>query len=74
MEENTEIKSLGEALPEEIARVSEIIKMYESIGPPGMFAAAMMKGSIKMAVSALANGDVVAMIRCYQDLKQYELS
>lgn len=63
--------SLGEALPREMTRVRGLIPIYQSIGPAGGFAIAMMNRSLDDAQRALAEGDVVAMIRVYEDLKGF---
>jgi hypothetical protein len=62
--------SLADALPREIERVQELLPLYDAI-PTGIFAATMMRNSIKAANAAMVAGDVVAMIRCYEDLKGY---
>lgn len=65
--------SLGEALPREMTRVRDkVLPEYLAI-PAGIFAATMMRASLDAAQRALAEGDVVAMLRCYEDLKGYEL-
>lgn len=64
-------ETLGDALPNEISRVNDLIVEYKSVGPPGYFAASMMKASVDNAVRALASGDVIEMIRAYEDLKSY---
>lgn len=62
--------TLGEALPREMARVRDIILIYLSYGiGGGTPAVIMMRASLDAAAKALAEGDVVAMIRCYEDLK-----
>lgn len=66
-----EITTLGEALPKEIDRVQELIKLYESI-PNGQFAAAMMRADVKTAQKAIMDGDLPTMITIYQDLKTYK--
>lgn len=64
--------SLGEALPREMARVrDEIMPGYIEIGAPGFFALAMMRASLDAAAKALAEGDVVAMLCAYEDLKGF---
>ena len=63
-------ESLAEALPREIERVQELLPLYDAI-PTGIFAATMMRESIKQAHTAMVAGDVVSMIRCYDDLKGY---
>lgn len=66
-------QSLGEALPREIARVRDnVLPAYLKIGPPGAFAAAMIRQSLDAASKAMIEGDLPAMIRCYNDLKEYE--
>ena len=67
-----EIKSLGEALPEEQARVREVLKAYHDIGPPGVFGATMIEQSLVAADQAVISGDIVAMVRAYQDLKEID--
>lgn len=66
------VMSLAEALPLEQARVREVLELFKSIGPAGMFGAAMIETSLRAADKAAASGDVVAMLRAYQDLKGIE--
>jgi molybdopterin converting factor small subunit len=63
--------TLGDALPREMTRVRRLIPMYQSIGPAGGFAIMMMNRALDEAQKALAEGDVVAMIRAYEDLKGF---
>ena len=66
-------ESLGTALPAEMARVRDkIIPVYDSI-PMGHIAASMMRADLDQAAKALAQGDVVAMLRVYESLKGYDL-
>lgn len=66
--------NLIEGIQEEIKRVNEIIKEYDELpSGAGVFASAMMKGSIKIAEKAIANMDAVAMLSAIKDLKEYEL-
>lgn len=65
-------KSLGEALPAEMARVrDEVLPAYVEIGHPGILAAAMMRHDLDEAAKAMASGDIVKMIRAYESLKVY---
>lgn len=64
--------SLAEALPQEQQRVRELIPIYESIGPAGNFAIAMMRHALKLSEQAAASGDVVAMLRAYEELKGFK--
>jgi hypothetical protein len=67
------MESLGEALPKEQARVRELILQYRDpmLGGAGVFAATMMENSLREADQAVMSGDVVAMLRAYEDLKGY---
>lgn len=67
-----EVDTLGDALPREIARVQEILGHYIAIGPNGAFGAAFIRGYLAQAIKALAEGDVIAMLRAYETLKEVE--
>ena len=71
-ENNTTTETVGEALPKEMARVRDLIPRYESIGPAGGFAVAMMKSDLDRAAEAMAEGDTVEMIRVLAKLRDYE--
>lgn len=68
----TESKSLADALPIEQARVRELLVAYKQIGPAGAFGAAMIELTLKRADQAVMSGDVVAMLRSYEELKDCE--
>jgi hypothetical protein len=66
--------SLGTALPLEMARVrDEVLPHYLEIGNAGMFAAAMMRFDLHAAEIAIAENDIVEMMRVYESLKGYRL-
>lgn len=66
------MSTLGDDLPKEMARVrDEVMPAYLEIGPPGRIALAMMRVDLDNAAKALAEGDVIAMIRAYEALKGY---
>lgn len=68
------IETLGDALPKEMARVrDEVMPAYQSIGPSGSLALAMMRADLDAAAKAMIEGDVVAMVKVYQSLKGYEV-
>ena len=72
-QEESDPKSLGEALPAEMARVrDQLLPVYDSI-PAGVFAATMMRADLDKAAKAMAEGDVVAMLHAYEALKGYTL-
>lgn len=67
------MSSLGTELPKEMARVrDELMPMYLSIGPAGAPALAMMRAELDRATRALAEGDIVTMIRSYESLKEFK--
>lgn len=68
----SEITSLAEALPNEMARVREVLGIYKSLGPVGMFGAAMIEQDLRAADAAVMSGDVVRMLQAYQTLKEIE--
>ncbi len=67
------MKTLGDALPEEMARVrDELMPLYQGIGPAGGFALEMMKASLDRAAKGMTSGDLPLMIRAYEELKQFK--
>jgi hypothetical protein len=65
-------ESLGEALPKEMARIRDVmIPRYMEIGDAGKFALMFMRQNLDAATKALAEGDVIAMIRAYEELKSW---
>lgn len=67
------MKTLGDQLPAEMKRVRDVLLPVYDATPMGHIAAAMMRASLDQATKALAEGDVVAMMRAYEDLKGYSL-
>lgn len=66
--------TLGDALPKEMARVrDEVIPPYLECGPSAIFALTMMRRDLDAAAKAMAEGDVVAMLRAYEALKCYDV-
>ena len=64
-------ETLGDALPKEITRVRDVVlPEYLAVGPAGAFGAIMIQRDLDAATKAMINGDLVAMIRCYQALKE----
>ncbi len=67
------MSSLAEALPAEIERVIEVRSMYEEMRKyPNVIVEpqiAMMSASISTAIKAAASGDIIEMLRAYEDLK-----
>ena len=63
-------KTLAEALPAEMARVRVVLGHYREIGPVGMIGASFIERDLQAADRAVMSGDVVAMLRSYESLKQ----
>jgi len=71
--------TLGDALPAEIKRVQGIRDQYAEtaalVGHPSnrgvLLSMRVMQVEIDAAVKAMAEGDTIAMMRCYQSLKNY---
>lgn len=65
-------ETLGEALPNQMARVrDEIMPLYVEIGLPGQFALMLMRAALDEAARAMAEGDVIAMLRAHEELKGF---
>lgn len=67
----TKTENIIEGIQRQCDRVREILPLYDEI-PTGVFAATMMRNSIKAAEAAIASGDVLAMLAAYKDLEGYE--
>ena len=65
--------SLGEALPNEMARVREVRDVYLLPEMNGKIAAGLMAADLDAAAKAMVEGDVVAMARAYEALKGWQL-
>lgn len=64
------METLGEKLPEEQARVREVLGHYKEIGPAGAFGAVMIEELLRKADEAVMSDDLVRMIAAYNDLKE----
>lgn len=68
--------SLAKQLPREIERVIEVRRQFEELrSMPNVIVEpqiAMMSGSITRAIQASAAGDVIEMLRAYEELKGWE--
>lgn len=68
MEQKTE--NLMDGLMNELNRNRELLAEYKAIGPAGFFGASMIQLSIQKGEQAIRSGDVIAMLRAYEDLKE----
>lgn len=64
--------SLGEDYPKQQARVREVLKLYQEMGPAGRFGAAMIEADLREADEAAVSGDIVRMLSAYHKLKEIE--
>ena len=68
--------SLAEELPKEINRVRGVQDQFKALrGMPNVVVEPqilMMESEIQAAIKATAEGDVVAMLQCYEALKGYD--
>lgn len=65
-------ENLMDGLFSEMNRVRELIKEYEdpALNGAGAFGAALMKIDIKKAEQSIKDNDVIAMLQCYEALKE----
>lgn len=66
------MSSVGEEFPKEQARVRELLGVYKTIGPAGAFGALMLEATLQRADQAAITGDIVQIIRSYEELKGCE--
>ena len=64
--------TLAESIIEQQARCRKLLGLYIEIGQPGVFAKMMIEDALKRTDEAVMSGDVVAMIRLHEELKEFE--
>lgn len=64
--------SLATAFPKQQARCRELLAAYHEIGPAGMFGAAVIEDVLQRADVAASEGDVVAMLRSFQEMEELQ--
>ena len=62
--------NLPKGLHDEIIRNKELVKIYQSIGRPGEFAATTILKEIEEAEAALESGDIIQMIQSCKQLQE----
>lgn len=65
------MSELEESILAEIENCRELLVIYQSI-PTGIFASRMIEMSIFTAEKACKEQDVVGMVRCLVDLREYK--
>ncbi len=64
-------ESIATALPREQARCRELLAVYQAL-PAGAFGASMITAALHDAEKAAAAGDVLEILRAYENLKSCE--
>ncbi len=64
------METLGDAYPKEQARLRELIAEYTAIGPAGTFGRMIIEDVLKRADKAAIEGDLVAMVRVFKEMKE----
>lgn len=62
------VETLADAYPKEQTRCRNLLALYKEI-PTGAFGAAAIEAVLQKADAAAAQGDVVAMLRAFEDMK-----
>jgi hypothetical protein len=65
------VTSVGEDFPVQQARVRVIQQHAREIGPAGSFLVAICEQALREAEAAAISGDVVRIVRAYNDLKEF---
>lgn len=66
------MNSLDEEYPKQQARLRELLEAYTEIGPAGAFGHAVISNVLRRADQAAIEGDTLAMIRIYQEMKEFQ--
>jgi hypothetical protein len=64
--------TLGDAYPQEQARIRQCIENGREIGPAGMFYVAMAEDLLRRADRAAISGDVVEMVRLFKEMQEFQ--
>lgn len=65
------MSSLGEEYPKQQARCRELLEQYTAIGAAGAFGHAMISQTLKEADEAAISGDLVAMIKAFEKMRDH---
>lgn len=64
--------TLGDEYPKQQARLRELIQLYSDLGPVGAFGKVVIEQVLRRADEAAISGDVVAMLRSFEEMKGCE--
>ena len=67
-----EVFSLADGILQQQARCRELLAEYQRIGPAGFFGASMIDLALRRTEKAVMEGDTVAMLLCYEELRGLE--
>lgn len=67
-----EVMTVGDDMPRQQARCRELLRVYRGLGPAGSFGALMIEQALQRADRAVIGGDIVEILRSYQELKDLE--
>lgn len=63
--------SVGEEIQVEIKRVRDtVLPFYDELGPVGVYGATRIREELDAATKALAEGNVIQVLRSYEALKE----
>ena len=62
--------NLIEGLQAELTRCRELLEAYKELGTVGLFGKLVIQESVHKGEAAMVSGDVIKMLRAYEDLKQ----
>lgn len=63
------MNTLADEFPKEQERCRQLLEQYKEIGPVGAFGHMMISDVLRRADQAAMSGDVVAMLRLYEEMK-----
>lgn len=66
------MSNVGTEIVKEQARARELKSLYESIGRAGNFGKMMIEQALQRADEALSSGDVIKILKSYEELKKLE--
>lgn len=64
--------TVGDDFPVQQARVRQIQQDAREIGPEGHFLVVMCEQALREAEAAAISGDIVRILRAYQELKEFK--
>lgn len=66
------MSSVGIEFPTELARCKDLIRRYEELGDPGVFAAAMIGVVVQQAEEAWRSQDPTAIVHAFAEMRGCE--